>query len=294
MPTNLTINQKGMLLAMAGYTSFAFADISAKWISPHYPGPQIAGFEAAIAALILLCISRQLGGWRGISNRREWGFHIIRSILNITINIILIYCFTFMSLADIYAMIFAKPFFAVLLAIIFYGERVGLSRWAAIITGFIGVLIVLQPSPESFQPALLLPLAAAFLVAVFFTLSRELKEASPFIVAFMTLIGTFALSLPLIAFDFKPIAFEHAPFFALCGGLIASGVLCVSLAFRTAQAALVTPFLYTEMIWGLLFGFLLFSDIPDEWMLLGSTVIIASGMYVIYSDRKMSKIPDQP
>jgi len=286
MLTNLTINQKGMLLALGGYTAFAFADTSAKWIAPHYPGVQIAGLEGLIAATALLCFSSRLGGWRGAGNKREWGFHAIRAVLNIIINIILLYCFTFLSLADIYAMIFAKPFFAVILAILIYKEKVDAKRWAAIIIGFIGVLVVLQPNPATFQTALLLPLFVGFLVAILFMLSRSLKQASPFIMGFYPLMGTFILSLPLMAFDFKPIALEHLPFFILCGCLIAIGVLCVSLAFRLAQASLVAPFLYSEMIWGLLFGYLIFGDSPNFWMLAGSAIIIASGVYVIISDRK--------
>jgi drug/metabolite transporter (DMT)-like permease len=120
--------------------------------------------------------------------------------------------------------------------------------------------------------------------------------------SFYPMVGTFLIALPFAILgtpDFtlllsqgqleflssNPVELKDIPFFITTAILAATGVLCVSLAFRLANAALVAPFLYTEMIWGLIFGYLLFSDVPDFWMLLGTAIIISSGLYLILVER---------
>ncbi|MFP4314164.1 MAG: DMT family transporter [Alphaproteobacteria bacterium] len=299
---NLSTNQKGMLVGLMGYTSFAFSDTIQKFVAPHYPALQIACINAALASLVLLFFSRSLGGWRGYNTAGEMWFHGVRILLNILLNILMLYSFTILSLANIYAMIFAKPFFAALLAVMFYKERVTFGRWAAIFVGFIGVLVILQPTPESFQVELLIPLFCAFLVAIMFILSRSLNEASPFVMGFYPLLGTFLAALPFAIFgtpdmeqlfqhgnwelqQSRDIIWGHVPLFVTGGFLIAGGILGVSLAFRLANAGAVAPFLYTEMIWGIIFGYLIFGDTPNFITLLGSAIIISSGLYLILVER---------
>ena len=302
MITQLNNNQKGMLLSLAGYTAFAYSDCAMKWIAPHYPSLQITCIQTAIAALCLLFTARFLGGWKGAKNKKEMRFHIMRAVMNVLMSVIILYSFSIMSLASVYSMIFAKPFFAAILAVIFYKERVNIPRWAAIAMGFVGVLIIIQPTPESFEPALLIPLFGAMLVAIMFVTSRSLTEASPFVMSFYPLVGTCLFALPFALFgipDFnllfsgqglefvqsKPVEWEHIPFFIAAAVLSGTGILCVSLAFRIGNAATVAPFLYSEMIWGLLFGYLIFGDHPNVMMLIGTAVIVGSGLYLIVIER---------
>lgn len=302
MLKNLSTNHTGMILGLVGYTAFAYGDTMQKILAPHYPALQMACVLAALASLVLIFFSNFLGGWRGWNNRREAWFHIVRTGLNIILNILMLYSFTVLPLASIYAMIFAKPFFAAILSIIFYRETVGFSRWASIVVGFIGVLIILQPSTDSFEFDLLIPLFGAFLVAIMFVLSRSLQEASSFVMGFYPLFGTFLFCLPFAIIgtpDFKlfidqgvwefvaskDIIWAHVPIFILGGLFIATGILCVSMAFRLANASLVAPFLYTEMIWGIAFGYLIFGDVPESMTLVGSAVIIASGLYLILVEK---------
>ena len=302
MIKNLSTNHMGMVLGLCGYTAFAFSDTTSKIVAPHYPALQVACIHAALASLVLYFFANKLGGWRGWNNVRELWFHGTRTFLNIALNILMLFSFTILPLASIYAMIFSKPFFAAILSILFYRETVGLSRWASIIIGFIGVLIILQPTPDNFQADLLIPLFCAFLAAIMFILSRSLQEASNFVMGFYPLIGTFIFCLPFAIIgtpDFKllidqgqlefiaskDLIWAHVPIFFMGGIFIATGIVCVSLAFRLATASLVAPFLYTEMIWGIAFGYLIFGDLPTSLTLIGSAVIIASGLYLILVEK---------
>lgn len=310
MMSQLSTNQKGMILALVGYTAFALSDTAVKWIAPHYPVFQVMCIQTGISSLYLLCLARFLGGSAGWNDRKEMKFHLGRIILNVLVCLLVFYGFTIMSQASVYSMLFAKPFFATLMAIVFYRELVNGPRWVAIVIGFIGILIILRPGPDTFRADMLIPLLAAFLVAIMFLISRSLTKASPFILGFYTVAGT-CLSIMPFALHFgtpdislllsdgtlafipsKPIAAEHYPFFIMAGVFSGTGILCVSLAFRMAAASAVAPFLYTEMIWALLFGVLIFSDIPDAWMLGGTAVIIASGLYLILAERRNDQMPD--
>lgn len=303
MMSQLSTNQKGMILAFAGYTAFAWSDTAVKWIAPHYPVFQVMAIQTGFASLIFLFLARYLGGWNGWNDKREMKFHIVRAVFNVLVSMLVFYSFTIMSLASVYSMIFAKPIFAAILAIIFYKEIVNGSRWAAIAVGFTGVLVILQPSPETFRAELLIPLLAAFLVAIMFILSRSLTKASPFIMSFYPVAGTCLIVMPFALYfgtpdislllsewrfafiPSKAIAMEHLPYFIMAAAFSGTGILCVSLAFRIGEAATVAPFLYTEMIWGILFGFLIFGDIPRPLMLVGTAIVVASGLYLILIER---------
>lgn len=286
MIAHLTNIQKGILFAILGYTSFAFADTNAKWMVDVFPPLQIMCIQAGISMIILLGLKNFMGGIKGWNDKRELRIHIMRGVVNFFVSIIVISSFQFLSLAEVYAMIFAKPFIAVPLAMFIYGEVVNKKRWLSIVAGFIGVLMVLQPGVDM-DFYMLLPLFGAALVAVMFLSSRSLTEASPFVLAFYPMAITFALSFPFMMMNFVEPSLMLMGHLLLGGILVTSGLTFLSLAFRVMDASLVTPFLYTEMIWGLLFGYLLFGDIPNFWMLAGTAIIIASGLYIVLRQDKI-------
>lgn len=281
MLSKLTSAQKGMLYAILGYTAFAFADVNAKWLVKDFSIYQLIVVQTGIATLLLSALSPVLGGWEGLWVKREFPVHLARIILNFVIMILIVYSFTILSLASIYTMIFAKPFFAVLLAIWFYGEKVSIKRWAAIIIGFVGVLVILRPGFNDAGLALLIPLLAALLVAIMFLISRSLKQCSAFVMGGYPMIGTCLIGIPFLIGHYTDPTLMQWGHFMLGATLMSAGMTFTSLAFRTADASVVTPFLYTEMLWGILFGYLLFGDSVDLWMIAGTSIIVASGLYVM-------------
>ncbi len=281
---------KGILLALIGYTCFSFSDICAKYLVQYYPVYEVITLDNGAAACFLLIFASRLGGFKDIFRPENFKVHGVRIFLNFCINVILLYCFARFPLADVYTMIFTKPFFAALLAFPLYGEALTRSRGLAIVVGFIGVLIVLRPGVHDFDPLLLLPLATALFIAFMFVCSRSLKKPTPFALGFVPTASACLLTLPLMLMgNFSVPAPQHWWIFAICGVFGALGAVCVTIAFRTAAAAVVAPFLYTEMIWALLFGYFLFGDMPDLWMLGGAAIIIASGIYIVETERRGHK-----
>lgn len=286
MSTSLSPTYKGILLAIGGYSAFSIADICAKWLSYIYSIPQIIATENAMAAVVLFIAAPLLGGLGGLMQRDNLGIHGLRVLLHFGLALVLTYCYWRLPLADSYTMIFTKPFFAALLGILFFAERTAINRWIAIIVGFIGVVVAMRPGQSSFDPFLIVPLIATFFIAVLFMSSKKLKDPTLASLALIPTAGAAVLSFPVaIAMGLKFPDLLHLPIFLLGGVALGTGLICVSLAFRVAAASVVAPFLYVQMIWALILGFIIFGDVPDTWMLAGTAIIVASGLYLILSER---------
>ena len=179
-----------------------------------------------------------------------------------------------------------------MLSIFFLKEKVGPHRWAVVATGFLGVLIILQPGTDTFQIAAILPVIAAFFYAVLMIMTRQLRHHSTS--SGMTLWGTVAtitiaslsLLLPWEAFAWTLPTTEDL--------FLLLGMACVATtahyltgqAYRYAPAAVIAPFDYTMLIWGIIFGWVFWQEIPEPHVLAGAAVIIASGLYIIYRESR--------
>jgi drug/metabolite transporter (DMT)-like permease len=276
----------GILLALIGYTAFAICDVCIKWLTQHYSIYQVIVADTGLAALFILIFSRFLGGTKDLRNPKNLKVHSARIALNFIICLIVTSGLKTLPIANVYTLIFTIPFFAAILSIPMYGEKVTGSRWIAIIFGFCGVVIALKPGFGSFDLLLLLVLVSAFLIALFYILARSAPDASIFSLSFLPSIGVATLIFPLMLMDFTWVHGTHIPIFLLAGTVSGIGMICVSHAFRIAPASVVSPFLYTEMIWALIFGYFLFNDTPDIFMLLGAMIIIMSGIYLIETERR--------
>jgi len=280
----------GMLLALAGFTSYAMSDILAKWLAQSYSIYETIFFNTLFACVFLLLSLPWLGGFKALTSISHKRLHLLRSVLNLAIAILIMQAFVRLPIADVYTFIFAMPFYAALLAIPLYKERVSKNRWIAIIVGFIGVVLALQPGGQGFNPDFLWALSSGVAIAFMFTVTKSMQGESLFAIGFWPLAMN-VIVCGLLAFygDFTPLVFKDALLFMLNGFFLAIGIVCVSNAFRIAPAAAVSPFLYTEMIWALLFGYFLFGDVPNGMMLAGAGVIILGGFYLIETERRNSR-----
>jgi drug/metabolite transporter (DMT)-like permease len=187
-----------------------------------------------------------------------------------------------MQLADAIAIGFVAPLLITAMSVVFLKERVTPRQWLVILVGFLGVLIVIQPGAGVFDRAALIPLGAAFCVAIYQTLTRPISQAvEPAAMLYTaTLVGLLMTSLAL------PFSWE-APepravarlLAAACLGAMAHFLLIK--AYQAAPASVVAPFAYSELIWASALGFAAFGDVPDTATLLGGAVLAASGLYLL-------------
>lgn len=285
---HLSPSLRAMIIAFAGYTAFAWSDASVKFLAEQgYSIFQIITVDTAVGVILLLLFAHKLGGLRSLNDRLNAKIHALRAVLNTVVNIMVVTAFSLMPLAMAYTGIFTMPLMAALLAIPLYGQKIGRHRAAAIVLGLIGILVAFRPwESEANIAHLALLLGATFCIALMFLISRSLKGSSLLAVGFYPILGSCILTAPLMALNYTPIDIADVPFFILSGLLVAFGIIAVSTAFRMADSAAVGPMMYTEIVWAILFGALIFGDWPDGFMLAGAGIIIVSGLYLVYRERR--------
>ena len=166
-------------------------------------------------------------------------------------------------------------------------ETVGPRRWAAVIVGFIGVLVIIRPGAGVFQWAALLPVLVAFFYAMYQIITRHLSHRSdPLNMLFYTaLVGALVMSA-IVPFDWQMPTAAQWLMLAAVGFLGGLGHYAIIKAYERSETALVAPFAYTEIVWATSLGFFAFGDFPDLFTFAGTAIIVASGVYVLHRERK--------
>ena len=277
---------KGIILAFIGFTAFAFGDVISKWLTAEYSVFQVVFINHSFACLYLLALLHRFAGLGTLKNTNKIRLHMFRGVLNTLIALAVIFSFSRLPIADVYTFLFTVPFFSALLGLIFYNQAIGKHRVLAIVVGFTGVVIGLQPGSTGFNPWLIVPILAGFLIALKFTISKSLEGENVLLLGLWPALVSAPIAGLLSIGSFEIPELQHFVMHMLSGLTTAIGLVCVSQAFRIAPPAAVSPILYTEMIWALLFGFLIFGDVPTVMMMVGAGIIILSGLYLVETERR--------
>ncbi|MFD2205031.1 DMT family transporter [Kiloniella antarctica] len=291
----------GIFLAIAMVFCTSVMDGIAKWLTASYSIVSIILIRNTFSLPIAFILMIKTGGLKNMKSDRPW-LLAARSSLIIFAAGSFYAALPFMPLAEAFAIAFVAPLFTTVLSIIFLNEKVGPHRWAVLGTGFIGVLIVLQPGTDSFQPAAIFPVAAAFFYAVLMIMTRQLRHHSTS--SGMTLWGTIAtvcLASISLVLPWEPFAWtlpSGNDLLLLVGmaGVATTAHFLTGQAYRYAPAAVIAPFDYTMLLWGMIFGWVFWQEIPEIHVLAGAAVIISSGLYLIYreSQAKNKTVQDNP
>ena len=183
---------------------------------------------------------------------------------------------------------FLSPILVTLLSIPLLGEKVGLRRWAGIVLGFLGALIVVRPGEEGslgLGGGVAFLLLAAFLNASYQLLTRGVRDDDPMTSLLYTAAAGAVVSSAILPWFWQTPALADWPLFVASGLAGALGHLCLIRAFRAAPASVVAPFSYSSLIWATLFGFLIWGDWPDSWTWVGASLIVGSGLYIYHRER---------
>lgn len=289
MFTHFSNNLKGMILGLISFGAFAVSDATSKWLTVDYSTFQIMGLNNLFALLLVLILAPFWGGYRSVLKTRAPWAHAGRSICNVFISLTIITVFAHLQLATIYTLLFVSPFISTLLVIPLFQEQVSARGWISIIGGFVGVLIVLRPGFGEANIWLFVALLATLFIAGMWLCARALPEGeNPLTLAVYPLLMNICVGVPIMLYsEGLPMA-QDLIFFALCGCMLVLGLITGAEAFRLGKTSLVSPLHYTQMLWGIMFGFVLFGDVPDFWTLVGAVFIIGSGIFLIVSEGKVA------
>jgi drug/metabolite transporter (DMT)-like permease len=277
----------GILAMLLAVFMFSGMDASMKALTEHYSPLQITCLRAACAwPFIVLWL------WHG--NRLQhllqarWSLHLFRAALGIVMLSAFIYALKTLSLADAYAIFFAAPLLITMLSVWWLKDYVAPRQWVAILIGMAAVLYMLKPEGDQLLSlGALAALLSAFCYAVSGITVRILAKTEPsgnMVFWLMTMIGIGAglLALP----DWQPLQLVHWPYFLAIGITGAIGQVFITEAFRLAPPSVIAPFEYSALVWGLGFDIVLWQVWPDSSLIIGASVIMASGLYLIWQERR--------
>ena len=288
-------------------------DAIVKWLSGGYPVHQVLFIRCLIGIPILTLIVNRNASLRSL-RAPGTGLSITRALIMSSAYLAFSLSIAAMPIADSVAIYFVMPLIVAVLAGPILGERVGVHRWIAIVGGFIGVIIMINPGGGVLEPAALLALYSAVGYAISQTLARRVvRTVPPAAMAFHTNIVYLAVAIGLaLVFGLldmghvedKSLAFLARPWLwppladlaamLLLGGSIAFAMVLFAMAYKNAESSFVAPFEYTAMFWAMVLGFLAFGDVPGLRTLWGGAIVLISGLFMLWADRRIDRIAAKP
>jgi len=281
----------GIGLGALAFALFTAMDTMIKWLSAGYPVHELVFTNALFSLVPVGLVSLRRGGIARLRTRRLQ-LHVLRGLCGLAGGFLAFYAYSRLPLADAYSIIFATPLLITALSVPVLGEQVGWRRWSAVGIGFLGVLIMLQPGATPIGPGSMAALAAACCSAFSILLVRKLSttESTAAIALYSNLTVVIAMGV-LLPFG---MTVPNLPDFLLMGasGLVGGTALLVLIAaYRRAPAALVAPFQYSQMVWAIAIGFVIWRDVPDPAKLLGAAIVAASGLFILYRETTLGRRP---
>lgn len=272
---------KAILMMVAAAGILTVNDAIAKWLTERYPVGQVLAMRGILVVAMVYAWAVLSG--RGSALRvKSWSLHLTRGGLMAVSTFLFVTSLWLLPIADAIAISFAGPIFATALAALILGEPVGWRRWSAVAIGFVGVVVMVRPTPEMFRIVALIPIVAAFVGALRDIVTRKLGtggESTLMVLIVSTSIVAFAGLLTLPFGWVMPTAAELG-LFLITSILVAvaQGLMIESL--RLGEVGLVGPFKYTSLLWALVLGLLVWGDVPGVWTLAGAALVVASGLYI--------------
>ena len=281
---------RGIPAVAAAVFFFAFADALAKWFGQAgYDSIQIVFFRYAFG-LIPVAIAIAVSGPAGLKTKHPW-LHVLRGLLMFSALALFFRGLKYMPLAEGISVAFSAPLFVTALSWPMLGERVGPFRWAAVVVGFLGALVILRPGTDAFRPEALLILGSAvfFALAVLHTRRMSRTETNVAMYTYSTIFAGLATT-PFLPFVWVAPEPSHVGLFFLLAMIGGTASYLMIVAYRNAPAALNASFEYTALIWAALLGWFLWGETPDLIVWLGAGLIVVAGLTITYRETRIGMV----
>jgi drug/metabolite transporter (DMT)-like permease len=212
--------------------------------------------------------------------------HGLRAALMIAATAFFFAALHYLSIADTLAIFFVQPLIVTMLSPLVLGEKVGIRRWAAVMVGFIGTLIIIMPGFQELNPGMFLALGSGASLAIYLLLTRRIAGSAPAMVTtfYTSLMGAFITSA-IVLFVWQTPTPEQWMLFVLLSAIANGGHFLIIRAYDHAEASLLAPLAYTEIIMATIVGWYVFGDFPDVWTFVGVGILIACAIYISWRER---------
>ncbi len=276
---------RGIGLICLAVFLFTILDTSAKYAGRFVPTLEVAWTRYAIALVFAVIVLRP---WRSLSEYRfeRPVVQIVRALFLMMSSVFNFLALMYLQLAEAVSIAFAAPLMVTAIAGPLLGEWAGPRRWAAIVFGFVGVLVILEPTPANFRVEALFSVGAAICYAGYSLTTRLLAgtTSAPTMLIFGTLIATVLLTPTLPAVATLPPHWTVMAAMVITGTMGALGHYCLIVAHEKTPTVVLAPFAYTQIVWMMIAGYVVFGDWPGPTTLFGGALVIASGLYILYRE----------
>lgn len=277
----------GIGLMLLSIFMFSFGDAMGKFLVATYSVGQLLWLRACAALLVLLPIV-----WK----RRADFLHLERpwlQLLRVTLSTLEVAAFflatVYLPLADVITYYLAGPIFVTAMSGLVLGEHIGWRRWTAILVGFCGVLIALRPSAQTISWPAMIALGGSLSFAVLMLITRSLRATPDIVLATSQFVGTFMLGLVLSPIGWVTPSAGSLVLFFTAGIISVAALLCVNRSLKLAPASVVVPYQYSMIVWAVIFGFVVFGDVPSWATIIGAAIIIAAGLYIFVREQQLGR-----
>jgi len=289
MDNNIKIGAFFMFISVTG---FALMDLAVKWTTDDYSVGYVM-FWRMIGGLFPLMFTVPRDRWKSLFKTSKPGLHFIRAIAGIIALFCVYTSLHYLPLATVVSLTFASPICSTLLSIFVLGEIVGKRRWSAIILGFIGVIVIVNPLSSQFNFYMILPILFCIFFSIVAISIRKLSETEPtYLIALNFSIYAILASLFTIPFGgwyWWPNSLFDVAMLSLVGLSGGIGNLAMNQAYKNAEVSVITPLKYLSLIYGIIFGFLIWNEIPAWNTYIGAFFIIVSSLIILWREKILKK-----
>ena len=268
-----------------GILFFSLNDVMGKWLMSTYTVGQVLFLRSGAAMLVLLPFVFK-EGFGNLVSAPNTGLQITRMAFGTLETACFYWAVAYLPLVSVMTYYLAAPLYVAAIAPFLLKERMDTSRWIAVLVGFAGVLMVLKPSAETLTAPALIAIIGSMLFAGLILSTRLLKGTPSLNLIVWQTMGALIFGALLLPFGWVQPSLRDFGLLSLLGLVAMLAHVLVAKALQIAPAAVVSPFQYTLIVWAVLFGWLIFDEWPDNWMIFGAVVIVASGLYLLWREGK--------
>ena len=280
----------GIGLMCVTMVCFACLDSTAKYLNHFMDTLEVVWARYTGGLLLALVLSNPVSRPAIMKTKRPW-LQIGRSILLLGSTLLNFFALRWLQLDQATSILFATPFLVALMSGPILGEWIGWRRWVAICVGFAGVIVVTRPGFGGISPAALLSVASLCCYAFYIISTRVLArtDSSETTLFYSNLFGAVVMTMVVPFVWTTPDRWLHVGLMLGMGALGSTGHYLLIIAHRVAPPVVLAPFMYTQLIWVIALGFLIFGDLPNHWTLAGAATVVASGLYLLHRERRVGK-----
>jgi drug/metabolite transporter (DMT)-like permease len=272
---------------------FAMNDALAKWLSASYPATEMVLLRSLLAFALLVPFIHRIGWRKLIEVEKPW-LHLLRAMIGAGETAMFYWAVRSLPLADAMTYYLAGPIYVTVMAALFLREKVGWRRWTAVLIGFSGVVVALGPSAASFGVSALIAFAGSIIYSVFLVMTRAMRQTPDMVLTAWQVLGGIIVGIVAMPFLWVPIAhWWDGALMAALGAAALLAIIAITRSLALAPASVVVPYQYMMIVWGGIFGYIFFHNVPSLQVVIGAAIIVGAGLFIFVREQQAG-VPPAP